>query len=81
MERRASPWLDFATTVSASFVAALALTIVTGWGSDDLGAFLFWTVPFAGVLAIDLAADATDEERRRARLALEQSPLVEHVEE
>jgi hypothetical protein len=52
MERGASRPLAFAATISASLLAAVVLTFVTGWGSDDLGAFLYWTLPFAGIVAL-----------------------------
>ena len=52
MERRASAWLAFAATIPASLLAAIVLTLVTGWGGDDLGAFLWWTFPFAGLVAL-----------------------------
>jgi hypothetical protein len=52
MERRARPWLAVAATLSASLVAAIVLTTVKGWGEDDIGAFLYWTVPFALLLGL-----------------------------
>lgn len=44
--------LTFATTLSASLVAAVVTVIGTGWGGDDVGVFFFWTIPFAGLLAL-----------------------------
>jgi hypothetical protein len=52
MEPAAGRWLTFATTLSASLVAAVVLVVSTGWGGDDVGAFFFWTLPFAGLLAL-----------------------------
>jgi hypothetical protein len=45
-------WLTFATTLSSSLLAAIVIVEATGWGGDDVGVFFFWTVPFAGFLAL-----------------------------
>ncbi|MBD0339225.1 MAG: hypothetical protein ICV67_08070 [Thermoleophilia bacterium] len=52
MERGANALLAFAATISASLLAAIVLTVITGWGGDDLGAFFFWSVPFGFFLGI-----------------------------
>jgi hypothetical protein len=52
MERAPRRRLAFAATVAASLLAAVFLVVLSGWGADDLYPFLFWTLPFAAIVAL-----------------------------